>query len=158
MDDVDRKIIQVLREAGRTSYVALGKEVGLSSPAVHERVNKLEAQGVITGYHASVDPTAIGLGVTALVGIYTGGSGDESVLLEELRKMPEIEDCMYVAGDESYFVKIRVTDMLALERLLLAIGELKGVTRTRTTIAISTKWEGRAGGKSGLDADVDDSE
>lgn len=156
MDDVDRKIIEVLREAGRTSYVALGKKVGLSSPAVHERVNKLEAQGVITGYHASVDPTAIGLGVTALVGIYTTGSGDPD-LLEKLREMPEIEDCMYVAGDESYFVKIRVPDMLTLEYSLLAIGDLPGVTRTKSTIALSTKWEGRAGGKDGLDTDLDDS-
>lgn len=146
MDDVDRKIIEVLRGAGRTSYVALAKEVGLSSPTVHDRVNKLEAQGVITGYHASVDPTAIGLGVTALVGIYTDGGADEG-LLEELRRMPEIEDCMYVAGDESYFVKIKAPDMLALEQALLRIGDLPGVTRTRTTIALSTKWEGRAGGQ-----------
>lgn len=155
MDDIDRKIIQVLRGAGRTSYVALGKEVGLSSPAVHERVAKLEAQGVITGYHASVDPTAVGLGVTALVGIYTSGAPDEA-LLEKLRAMPEIEDCMYVAGDESYFVKIRVADMISLEGSLLAIGQLEGVTRTRSTIALSTKWEGRADGRYGLDADVDD--
>lgn len=156
MDDLDRKIIEVLRGAGRTSYVALGKVVGLSSPAVHERVKRLEAQGVITGYHASVDPTSVGLGVTALVGIYTGGTREE-VVLENLRKMPEIEDCMYVAGDESYFVKIRVRDMLALEHCLLAIGDLPGVTRTRSTIALSTKWEGRAGGQDGLDTDLDDS-
>lgn len=146
MDETDRQLIEILRGAGRTSYVALAKEVGLSSPAVHERVGKLEAAGVITGYHAAVDPRAIGLDVTALVGVFTQGGHDE-VILAELRKMPEIEDCMYVAGDESYFVKIKAPDMLALEQALLRIGDLPGVTRTRTTIALSTKWEGRAGGQ-----------
>ena len=145
MDDVDRKIIEVLRGAGRTSYVALAKKVGLSSPAVHERVNKLEAQGVITGYHAEVDPRAVGLDVTALVGVFTQGGHDERIV-EALRIMPEIEDCMYVAGDESYFVKIKAADMQELERTLLAVTDLPGVTRTRTTIALSTKWEGRVGG------------
>lgn len=144
MDDTDRKIIDILRRDGRTSYADLARQVGLSSPAVHERVGKLEAQGVITGFHATVDPEAIGLGVTAIVGVLTANARNEE-LLQALEAMTEIEACMFVAGEETYIVKIRVADIAALEHTLMAITQIPGVTRTRTTIVLSTKWEDRPG-------------
>ena len=64
--------------------------MGLSSPAVHERVGKLEAAGVITGYRAIVDPAAVGLGVTALVGVIESDSVDETGIEEALAAMPEV--------------------------------------------------------------------
>ncbi|GAB3306068.1 AsnC family transcriptional regulator [Epidermidibacterium keratini] len=157
MDDVDAKLIELLRRSGRLSYAELGRTVGLSSPAVHDRVGKLEAAGVITGYHASVSQEAIGLGVTALVGI-SGGADDDVALLESLRRLPEIEDCMFVAGDESYVVKVRVPTIADLEHTLMQIQQIPGVARTRTTIALSTKWEGRVGGDDGLDNGAADPE
>lgn len=157
MDEVDTKLIELLRRSGRLSYAELGRTVGLSSPAVHDRVGKLEAAGVITGYHASVSLEAIGLGVTALVGI-SGGADDDVALLESLRRLPEIEDCMFVAGDESYVVKVRVPTIADLEHTLMQIQQIPGVDRTRTTIALSTKWEGRVGGDDGLDNGAADPE
>ncbi len=144
MDDVDHKLIAMLRASGRATYAELARTVGLSAPAVHERVNKLEAQNVITGYHAEVDHKAVGLGVTAMVGVQGADWAADDVLLDKLAAMPQVEDCMFVAGDESYVLKVRVADMELLEDTLMAITRIKGVTRTRTTIVISTKWEGRS--------------
>ena len=69
MDHIDRDLIDLLRGNARLSYAELARQVGLSAPAVHERVGKLEASGVMRGYRAEVDPEAIGLGVTAIIGI-----------------------------------------------------------------------------------------
>jgi len=120
MDTVDRQLISSLRTNARATYAELGRRVGLSPPAVHERVAKLESSGVITGYHAAV------------VGAFRG--------------MSEIEDCWFVAGDESYLLKIRVADMAALEATINALSRIRGVSRTRTTVVLSTRWEARIAG------------
>ena len=75
MDAVDRQLIQALRENGRASYAELGRLVGLSGPSVTDRINRLEAAGVITGYRATVDSASLGLGVTALIGISLSDAG-----------------------------------------------------------------------------------
>ena len=85
MDSIDLRLIELLRENARSSYAELARQVGLSSPAVHERVGKLEAAGVITGYRALVDPAAIGLDVTALIGVIESDSVDDTGLEEALR-------------------------------------------------------------------------
>ena len=147
IDAVDRQLIDLLRANGRASYAELARRVGLSSPAVHERVGKLEAAGVITGYRAVVDPAAVGLGVTALVGVIESDSVDETGIEEALAAMPEVEDCWRVAGSEGYVLKVRVTDIAALETTISALNRIRGVARTRTTVVLSTKWEGRHGGQ-----------
>jgi Lrp/AsnC family leucine-responsive transcriptional regulator len=138
-------LIDLLRANGRSSYAELARQVGLSSPAVHERVGKLEAAGVITGYRAVVDPAAIGLDVTALVGVIESDSVDDTGIEEALRALPEIEDCWRVAGSEGYMVKVRVSDIPALEATINALNRVPGIARTRTTVVLSTKWEGRHG-------------
>ena len=138
-------MIDLLRANGRASYAELARAVGLSSPAVHDRVGKLEASGVITGYHAVVEPRAIGLDVTALVGVIESDSIDDAGVMEALREMPEVQDCWRVAGAEDYVVKVRVADMAALEAAINAMNRIRGVARTRTTVVLSTKWEGRHG-------------
>jgi Lrp/AsnC family leucine-responsive transcriptional regulator len=142
---VDRRLIELLRANGRASYAELARQVGLSSPAVHERVGKLEAAGVITGYRADVDPAKVGLHVTALVGLIESDSVDDTGIEEALRAMPEIEDCWRVAGSEGYVLKVRVSDIPALEATISALNRVRGVARTRTTVVLSTKWEGRHG-------------
>lgn len=143
VDGVDRTLIEALRGNGRMTYAELARRVGLSAPAVHERIGKLEAAGVITGYHATVDPSALGLGVTALVGILQADRGDSDRIAEALRAMPEIEDCWFVAGEETFVVKVRVPDVAALEQAIGALNRIRGVARTRTTVVLSTRFEGR---------------
>jgi Lrp/AsnC family leucine-responsive transcriptional regulator len=112
---------------------------------VHERVGKLEAAGVVLGYRAVVDPAAVGLHVTALISVIESDSVDDTGIEEALRVMPEVEDCWRVAGSEGYVLKVRVTDIPALEATIGALNRIRGVARTRTTVVLSTKWEGRHG-------------
>lgn len=143
MDQVDRKIIAALRENGRATYADLGRSVGLSASSVHERVGKLEAAGVITGYHAMVDPSMVGLGVTALVGIHPTDTATEDDVAEALGRLDEVESCYVVAGDEAFVVKVRVATVDDLERALGRLRRIPGVGRTNTTVVLSTRFEGR---------------
>ncbi|MFD7922918.1 Lrp/AsnC family transcriptional regulator [Streptomyces sp. NPDC059740] len=145
MDAVDRQLIQALRENGRASYAELGRLVGLSGPSVTDRINRLEAAGVITGYRATVDARSLGLGVTALVGISLTGATDHHDVAERLRDLAEIEDCWFIAGEDSYMLKVRVPDVDGLERTIRRLSGTKGVSSTRTTVVLSTKWENRVG-------------
>jgi Lrp/AsnC family leucine-responsive transcriptional regulator len=143
MDDVDRQLVGSLLVDARASWAELGRVVGLSAPSVADRVARLERDGVITGYHAAVSPAQVGLGVSALVGVYQQEGTDAERLVDALRTITEIEDCWFVAGDEELMVRLRVADVDALERALSRLRQVKGVSRTRTTVVLSTRWEGR---------------
>jgi Lrp/AsnC family leucine-responsive transcriptional regulator len=143
VDALDRRIIAELRLNGRATYAELGRQVGLSASAVHERVGKLESSGVITGYHAAVDPSTIGLGVTALVGIQPSDTAVDDDVATALGSLPEVESCYAVAGDEAFVVKVRVPTVDELERTLSRLRRIDGVARTRTTVVLSTRFEGR---------------
>jgi Lrp/AsnC family leucine-responsive transcriptional regulator len=143
VDSIDRALIAALRADARMTYAELGRHVGLSAPSVHDRVRRLEAAGVITGYHAAVAPAALGLGVSALVGILQSDSGEQDDLAARLAEVPVVEDCWFVAGEEAFVVKVRVPDVDALEHTLGVLRRIPGVGRTRTTVVLSTRWEGR---------------
>jgi Lrp/AsnC family transcriptional regulator, leucine-responsive regulatory protein len=143
VDAVDRALVNALRMDGRVSFAELARRVGLSAPSVHERVAKLEAAGVITGYHAGVEHSALGYSVSALTGVFLSDDADEQRVEAELREVPGIEDCWFVAGEESYVVKVRVTDVPALEQMIGTLNRIRGVARTRTTVVLSTKFEDR---------------
>jgi len=145
MDAVDRQLIQALRENGRASYAELGRLVGLSGPSVTDRINRLETAGVITGYRATVDAGSLGLGVTALIGIQLSDATDHEDVAGRLRDLYEVEDCWFIAGDDSFMLKARASDVDALETLIRRLSGTKGVSRTRTTVVLSTKWENRVG-------------
>ncbi|MEO6881952.1 MAG: Lrp/AsnC family transcriptional regulator [Mycobacteriaceae bacterium] len=143
MDDTDRRILDELRMNGRATFAELGRTVGLSASAVHERVGKLESAGVITGYRAVVDQATVGLGVTALVGIEPSDYADDDLVAASLTAMHEVESCYAVAGDEAFVVKVRVPTVDALERVLVALRKIRGVARTHTTVVLSTRFEAR---------------
>jgi len=143
MDTVDRKLIEALRFDGRASYAELARMVGLSSSAVHERVAKLEATGVITGFRATVDPASIGMGVTALVGIEPGEYGRDELIAAALEAIPEVESCYGVAGDEAFVVQVRVASVDHLHRCIGRLRAIDGVARTRTTVVLATRFEHR---------------
>ena len=143
MDPTDRRIVELLTTNGRLSYAELARQIGLSSPAVHERVGKLEAAGIIRAYRAQVDPDAVGLGVTAFIGIAQGADSEIEDIVVAMAELPEIESCYFLAGAESFLVKVRVPTIAELEHLIVRLNRIPGVASTRTTIALSTKWEGR---------------
>ncbi len=143
MDAIDLRLVELLRTNARLSFAELARQVGLSAPAVHERVGKLESSGVVRGYRADVDPEAIGLGVTAMIGVVEESTTDADDLQELLRELPEIESCYFMAGVESFLLTVRVGTIAELERLILRLNRTPGVASTRTAIALSAKWENR---------------
>lgn len=143
MDELDRRLVATLRTNARASYAELGRTVGLSGPSVQERIRRLEERGVLTGYNARVQPSALGLDVTAFIGLLLSDGADQTAVAGRLDGVDEIEDCWYVAGDESYLIKVRVHNVGALEELLGRLLRIDGIARTRTTLVLSTKWEGR---------------
>jgi Lrp/AsnC family leucine-responsive transcriptional regulator len=143
VDEIDRRLVEALRSNGRETYAELGRKVGLSAPAVHDRVAKLETSGVITGYRASIAPEALGLGVTALIGVLPSDGAEQDDVADALRGLAEVESCWFLAGEESFLLKVRVSDIAGLEYAIGRVNRIKGVARTRTTVVLSTKWEGR---------------
>ena len=143
MDAIDRRLIDLLSENGRLSYAELARQVGLSGPAVHERVDKLESNGIVRAYRAQLDPVAVGLGVTAFIGVVQAPGSETDELETALSGLPEVESCYFLAGTESYLLQVRVPAIADLERLIVALNRIPGVATTRTMIALSTKWEGR---------------
>ena len=143
MDDIDRTLLSALMADARTSYAELARLVGLSPPSVHDRVRRLEKSGALRGYSALVDPAALGLSVTALVGILQREGVEQNDLADALAGIEEVEDCWFVAGEEAFVVKVRVADVDALEHTLGNLRRTPGVARTRTTVVLSTRFEGR---------------
>jgi Lrp/AsnC family leucine-responsive transcriptional regulator len=144
MDSVDRQLLAALRANARATYAELAKVVGLSAPAAHERVGKLEAAGVITGYHAAIAPEALGFGLSALIGIFITDSADADEITASLTAIAVVEDCWFVAGEETFVVKVRMADVSGLEATIRALNAIRGVARTRTTVVLSTKFEDRS--------------
>ena len=114
MDITDYKIIEILQKEGRISMKDLGKIVGLTSPAVSERVKRLEESGVIEGYKAIVNPNALGRVIKAFVNISLP-SNKYHEFLEAARKDPRIVECHHITGDDCLLLKVIVKDMYELE-------------------------------------------
>jgi Lrp/AsnC family leucine-responsive transcriptional regulator len=142
LDERDLAIVAALQEDARATYADVGARVGLSASAVHDRVRKLERQGVVRGYRAVIDPPAIGLLVTALIEASPLDPQQPDDLPERIRGFPEVEDCLSVAGDANYVLKVRTKTTGDLEDLIRRLRERAGV-RTKTTIALSIPFEGR---------------
>ena len=142
MEEIDRRIVSLLSRSGRMSFTELARQAGLSVSAVHQRVRRLEADGVITGYVALCDPEIIGLPLTAFVSIKPFDAAAPDDLPERLRHLTAIEACHSVAGDENYILKVRVAGPAALEELLQQIRSAANVS-TRTTVVLSTPYENR---------------
>jgi Lrp/AsnC family leucine-responsive transcriptional regulator len=142
MEQIDRKIVELLSRDGRMSFTDLGKATGLSTSAVHQRVRRLEQRGVITGYQAAVDANEVGLPLTAFVSIKPIDPAAPDDAPERLFDVGAIEACYSVAGDESYILKVRVPSPAELELLLAEIRAKAGVS-TRTTVVLSTPYENR---------------
>ena len=145
LDATDRRILRILGQDGRASYQAVADEVGLSRPAIMERVKRLEEAGYIRGYRVQLDRAKVGLPVTAFVAVRYGSSdyvGDEP-RMREMEKHPGVLECHHVAGEDCYVLKVAAPD---LERLPDLLRDLRGPSptvemNTRTTIVLGTVFE-----------------
>jgi Lrp/AsnC family leucine-responsive transcriptional regulator len=142
MEELDRRIVRALVDDGRLSYTDLAERVGLSVSAVHQRVRRLETRGVIRGYTAQVNADELGLPLTAFVSIKPIDPAAPDDAPDRLVGIAAIESCFSVAGEESYILKVRAGGPADLEALLQDIRSAANVS-TRTTVVLSTPYEGR---------------
>jgi Lrp/AsnC family leucine-responsive transcriptional regulator len=143
LDHISRRILQFLALDGRASYQAIADEIGLSRPAVMERVKRLEEAGFIRGYHARLDRTKAGYPITAFVAIrypVSSHAGDEP-MVQALADNPSVLECHHVAGDDCYVIKVAAPSIESLEEVLRGIKQPGHPASTRTTIVLSTVFE-----------------
>ena len=142
MDAIDSSIIEALMADGRMSWAELAGRLGMSAPAVADRVRRLEERGVIRGFAALVDPEAVGQGLTAFVAVTLERPQHREEFLAVLEQLPQAQECHHTAGDDDYLLKIRCSGTRELERLVSEeIKGLPGIARTRMTIVLSTVKE-----------------
>ncbi len=141
LDDTDRALICALAADGRQTVRALARTVNLSEPAVRDRVMRLEHAGVITGYHASLDPAAVKAGTAAFVAIRLKPERDRTKVHAALRAEPSVLEAHEIAGEDCYWVKLRVASTTALADTLDRIRAIPSVAGTSTTIALRTLFE-----------------
>jgi Lrp/AsnC family leucine-responsive transcriptional regulator len=142
VEEIDRRIVALLADDGRMSYTDLAKATGLSVSAVHQRVRRLQKRGIVQGFTARLALDEIGLPITAFVSIKPIDPAAPDDAPDRLAHLDAIEACHSVAGEESYILKVRVASPSALEELLQQIRAAANVA-TRTTVVLSTPYEGR---------------
>lgn len=141
LDDVDRSLLRALQDDCKRSLADLGTEVDLSPPAVLERVRKLEEAGIVTGYHATIDPRKVGLDIGAFIGVGIDHPRSIAKFEQAILAIPEVLESHHVTGRHTLLLKIRTADTESLHRLISAIRELPGVARTETMIVLATQHE-----------------
>jgi Lrp/AsnC family leucine-responsive transcriptional regulator len=139
----DARILDVLQRDGRRPYAEIGAEVGMSGPSAHERVKKLEARGVITGYAATVDPRSLGYDILAFSWITQAPGTTSTDLTDAFAGIPEIEECHHITGEADYLIKVRARDTRDLERVLRRVQATKDVFQTETDVVFSSGFERR---------------
>ncbi|MDK2918773.1 MAG: Lrp/AsnC family transcriptional regulator, leucine-responsive regulatory protein [Candidatus Petromonas sp.] len=137
MDATDLKILEILQQDGRISMKDLGKKVGLTSPAVSERVKRLEESGVIKGYRAVVDPQKLNKNINAFIDIAIKAENYKK-FLEFAPNKDSIIECHHVTGGDCMTIKVMVESM---EELEILIDEIKKFGNTKTSLILSTPIE-----------------
>jgi DNA-binding Lrp family transcriptional regulator len=138
MDDVDRRIIALLRENARRSFQDIGHQVHLSAPAVKRRLDKLERDGVVLGYTAIVDPEAFGWRAEAFVDLYCDGDMSGNEIKRAVQRESGVVSAHTVAGEASALLHVMAQDTKGLELALERIRATQGVIRTVTEVVLST--------------------
>jgi Lrp/AsnC family leucine-responsive transcriptional regulator len=139
IDGIDRKILKELQENARISYAELGRRIGLTTPAVIERIRKLEDAKIITGYRAEIDTAKVGLPITAFIRMSISGV-DYSRIIKVAEKSNEVLECHRGTGGDSFIMKVAVADVEHLQNL---IDKLTPYGITTTAIVLSSPVKNR---------------
>ncbi len=134
VDEIDWEILRILQENARLPFAEVGRQVGLTAPAVAERVRKLEEAGVIRGYHADLDPGQVGLSMSVIVQLGLVQTRCREVI-EILRDLPEVLECYTVTGQDCLILRAVVPDMPSLQALHEILSNFGRIT---TSIILST--------------------
>lgn len=139
LDVMDAKILEILQGDARVTMAEIGRRIHLSQPAVTERVRRMETALVITGYHAHVNPEALGYGITAFVRVASRSSDIPVVKIAE--QVPEVIECHAITGEDCVVVKVVASSVKELERVISSLARC-GVTST--SLILSSSIERRA--------------
>jgi Lrp/AsnC family leucine-responsive transcriptional regulator len=142
MENLDRTIVLALAKDSSLALSDFAAQLDVPSSTLHQRVKKLEARGVITGYRAEIDKRQVGLKTNALISLTPIDPAAPDDIVEKVSAITEIESCWSVAGVESYIVKVAVAEPEALEELLARIRAAANVS-TKTSVILSTAFESR---------------
>ena len=137
MDDLDHKILAALAENGRESFATLGQRIGLSTAATKRRVDRLRHDGIIRRFTAEVEPAALGWTIEAFVELYCEGRVPPDRMRELVRTIPEVVEAYTVTGESDGILRVRASDTGHFEKVLGAIRNHPGVTRTRSALVLS---------------------
>jgi Lrp/AsnC family transcriptional regulator, leucine-responsive regulatory protein len=139
MDSLDLEILALIQNDARVAHVSVGERLGLTAPAVHARIKRLERDGIIRGYLTSIDPLAVNQTLLAFVRVLNNAAGKAEEEFEEyVKEEPNILECHDISGEDSYLLKIRTDSPASLRALLSKIREYPGVERTVTSISLWT--------------------
>ena len=141
LDHIDLKILEILQDHGRTRLADIAEAVELSTPAVLERVKKLETGGVIKSYQALLDGKKVGKDITAFIGVSMGNQRDIDKFAGRMLQHHDVLECHHVTGEESFILKVKTANTNSLEKLLGEIRSVEGVRRTVTRVVLSTAKE-----------------
>lgn len=142
VDEIDKMLLQRLAADGRAPWAELGAELGLSAPAIAERVKRLRQRGLIRGFHAVLEPAGLGLGLAAYIAVTLAHPRDRGLFLETVRRQGEVKEAHHMAGEDDYLLKVHCRDTAHLEHFLTDIlKSVPGVQRTRTSIVLGTAKE-----------------
>lgn len=141
LDAIDLGILAVLQENCRTSLAKIGEQVGLSAPAVIERVKKLEDGRIIRGYHAILDARRLGMDITAFIGVAVGHPRFVEAFEAEVQAIEDVLECHHVTGVHTLLLKVKTLDTSSLEVLISRLRSINGVEKTETMVVLSTNIE-----------------
>lgn len=143
MNEIDQKIIATLLKDARTSHAQIAEEVGLSRPAVADRIKKLEQTGVIKGYSTILDPASLGHSIAAYISAKYAGIMNKEVekALRDLAKRNEILEIHSVAGEDCFLFKVRARDINELNEIVNLLKQQPLEMTTKTTIVLQTYFE-----------------
>jgi len=147
LDAIAWKIIEALQRNARLSFAELGRKIGLSTPAVAERVRRLEEAGIITGYHAALDMAKLGVPIRVLVRLTIhGGDLQVSRTVTAIKELAEISRCHRITGAESFVIEADVVSIRHLEALIDKLSTL-GATSTSTVLSSPVQRRDYRGGQ-----------
>lgn len=141
LDSIDTLILSVLQEHCKMPLAKIGERVGLSAPAVIERIKKLEDSRLITGYTAMLDARKLGFDVTAFIGVMVTHPRAIEEFERQIDSRPDVLECHHVTGGYTLLLKVRTTNTGSLEELISDLRSLDGVSRTETMVVLSTHTE-----------------
>lgn len=144
LDEIDRGILEALQADCKATLARVGEQVGLSAPAIVERVKRLEHEGFIEGYHARLNGRLLGLDVSAFISVWTTHARAMDEITQQLQSFEDVLECHHVTGDPTLLLKVKTRNTQSLERLISSVRSLHGVERTETNVVLSTLVE-RAG-------------